>query len=157
MSITSHIILSKFNIPRTLFGFRHFSDLPNFNNPTHVPSPTHIHDNILDFVISPFSIHTLCLTNLSTAISDLFLINLAFYFQLTRVPPSPSSLICFRRLAPINTKQSPTDITILLVEHPDPSFPPDTSLCTIDQAPLTWLNDHASLILKTLISCPPSP
>lgn len=128
-----------------------------FLQPNTYHSRTHIYGNILDLIISPFLIHTVFSTNLSTSIFDHFLINFWFFFQHARVlHPLLVSPNSHHSLVSINTQQFCIDHATPLPEHSDPSVLPDTALCIISKALITCLEARAPLIPKTVTSRLPS-
>ena len=152
------LILGDFNIPlnkSSTFSNSFLALLDVFSLTQYIKYPTNPHGNILDLIISSFPIHSTNISDLSSSVSDHFLLDFNFVQNPISIFSRPRILVTSRNLSKINLKSFANDLHRSLSAMFDSSSP-DKASDSFNQAISSTLNSHAPLRTKSIIQRPNS-
>ena len=149
-----YLILGDFNLhvskidDNSAKSFQKILDL--FSLKQQVVSPTHIHGNILDLVISNFEIKCLNIVDPSNTISDHFLVSFSFDLFSTVKSHRPKKLITFRDIKSIDLENFKIDIHNILATA-NLNLSVNDSMTQLLNILTDCLNKHAPLKTRNIV------
>ena len=146
------IILGDFNIPlnkSSVHSSRFLELIDLFSFTQHVKRPTNLHGNIIDLIISSLYFPSIETYDLSSVVSDHFLIEFDFYIPCKLPPVHARRSVTSRNLSNIDVGNFNNDLCASLSNNFDSSSP-DNASSSLNQSITDTLNSHAPLKTKMI-------